>query len=243
MEHVKTLSPKYLIIPASILILIVIAFFILAPSKATEIKSLSCPDNNHPHLIDLGLPSGTLWACCNVGAGKPEELGGYYAWGETEEKDEYDSKNYKFYDIKAHEEGKKYHECFHSLGDDIAGTQFDVATKQWGDQYKMPSRNQFQELIDTCKFEWTILNDVKGAKFTGPSGKCIFFPAAGFKKDDTFLAKSNSLYWAYGLYWSSTQTPKPDSASYAYRFYFNSNEPHLQSYHRYYGRTIRPVNH
>ena len=48
---------------------------------------LICPDNNHPHMIDLGLPSGTKWACCNVGASSPEKAGGYYAWGETEEKD------------------------------------------------------------------------------------------------------------------------------------------------------------
>ena len=49
----------------------------------------SCPDGHHPHAIDLGLPSGTKWACCNVGAEKPEDDGGYYAWGETGEKEEY----------------------------------------------------------------------------------------------------------------------------------------------------------
>ena len=51
---------------------------------------LTCPDNNHPHIIDLGLPSGTKWACCNVGASIPEGYGYYYAWGETETKDHYD---------------------------------------------------------------------------------------------------------------------------------------------------------
>ena len=50
----------------------------------------SCPDDHHPHLIDLGLPSGTKWACCNVGATAPQGDGGYYAWGETDEKDVYD---------------------------------------------------------------------------------------------------------------------------------------------------------
>ena len=49
----------------------------------------SCPDGNHPHMIDLELPSGTMWACCNVDASQPEGYGGYYAWGETEEKDYY----------------------------------------------------------------------------------------------------------------------------------------------------------
>lgn len=62
-----------------------------------QIKSyLTCPDDNHPHLIDLGLPSGTKWACCNVGATKPEEDGGYYAWGETSEKDIYNVDTYKW---------------------------------------------------------------------------------------------------------------------------------------------------
>ena len=55
----------------------------------------ACPDNNHPHLIDLGLPSSTKWSCCNVGASKPEAYGGYYAWGETQEKSLYDYTTYK----------------------------------------------------------------------------------------------------------------------------------------------------
>ena len=58
---------------------------------------LTCPDDHHPHLIDLGLPSGTKWACCNVGATAPEDYGGYYAWGETEEKAVYDQSTYEYY--------------------------------------------------------------------------------------------------------------------------------------------------
>ena len=57
--------------------------------NSSDYAYFSCPDDHHPHMIDLGLPSGTLWSCCNVGATKPEEYGGYYAWGETEEKDYY----------------------------------------------------------------------------------------------------------------------------------------------------------
>ena len=65
--------------------LMLMSFFALLPTMANA----QCPDNNHPHMIDLGLPSGTKWACCNVGASKPEDQGGYFAWGETEEKSEY----------------------------------------------------------------------------------------------------------------------------------------------------------
>lgn len=78
-----------------------------------------CPDDNHPHLIDLGLPSGTKWACCNVGANMPERPGGFYAWGETEEKEVYDWSTY------IHCDGSM--ETCHDLGENIAGTQYDVA--------------------------------------------------------------------------------------------------------------------
>ena len=72
------------------LIIILMSLMTFATSMAQDDVVLTCPDDNHPHDIDLGLPSGTMWACCNVGAQKPYERGGYYAWGETEEKDSYD---------------------------------------------------------------------------------------------------------------------------------------------------------
>ena len=65
-------------------------------NEVTSFTTRLCPDENHPHMIDLGLPSGNKWACCNVGASKPEEYGGYYAWGETEEKNDYRPGTYKF---------------------------------------------------------------------------------------------------------------------------------------------------
>ena len=64
--------------------------------KTIDNTLLSCPDNNHPHMIDLGLPSGTKWACCNVGAHSPEEYGGYYAWGEISEKPVYNEVTYLY---------------------------------------------------------------------------------------------------------------------------------------------------
>ena len=87
----------------------------------------SCPDDNHPHAIDLGLPSGTKWACCNVGTTTPEGYGGYYAWGETEEKEIYDWTTY------IHCDGSM--ETCHDLGSDIAGSEYDVAHVQWGSNF------------------------------------------------------------------------------------------------------------
>ena len=189
--------------------------------------TLSCPDDNHPHAIDLGLPSGTKWACCNVGASTPEGYGGYYAWGETEEKDYYSLSTYIHYDDSS--------STYHDLGSDIAGTQYDVAHVKWGGSWVMPSKDQNQELIENCKYEWIIVNDVMGAQFTGPSGGTIFLPAAGIRS-------AGDLYYAgsSGYNWSSTQEP-PYSYS-AYRLYFNwYNAYWSYSDSRGGGLTVRPI--
>ena len=188
---------------------------------------LICPDGNHPHMIDLGLPSGTKWACCNVGADKPEAYGGYYAWGETGFKSYFDWSTY------IHCDGSE--STCHDLGSDIAGTQYDVAHVKWGGSWVMPSKEQQDELINNCTYEWTTVNGVKGGKFTSNiNGGSIFLPAAGFRWDD-------GLYGAgsYGYYWSSTQNP---SYSYgAYGLGFNSGGAGWNSYYRRGGRTVRPV--
>ena len=102
----------------------------------------TCPDSNHPHAIDLGLPSGTKWACCNVGATSPEEYGGYYAWGETSEKSKYYWTSYLYYDRENY--------GFKNIGSDIACTQYDIAHVHMGGSWRMPSYNQQKELIDKC---------------------------------------------------------------------------------------------
>ncbi len=154
--------------------------------------SLSCPDEHHPHPIDLGLPSGTRWACCNVDASVPEDYGGYYAWGETEEKASYEWESYRYYDASTEQ-------CIH-IGDDIAGTQYDVAAVKWLDPWRMPSSDMFQELLDNCTSEWTSLNDVNGYLLIGSNGGRIFLPAAGgCLYDELFLDGRDGNYWASTL--------------------------------------------
>lgn len=83
-----------------------------------------CPDENHPHMIDLGLPSGTKWACCNVGASNPEDYGNYYAWGETQPKSVYNSVTY-LYCTGQDIDGDGWIDknlSFVNIGSDIAGT-------------------------------------------------------------------------------------------------------------------------
>ena len=143
----------------------------------------SCPDDKHPHLIDLGLPSGTKWACCNVGAETPEAYGNYYAWGETEEKNSYSPKSYQYctgVDTDGdgwYDEDVQYLEAEQDFGDTISGTH-DVAHVKWGESWQIPTLQQFRELLDNCSSEWTSVNDVEGRRFTGPNGASIFLPAA-----------------------------------------------------------------
>ena len=177
--------------------------------------------------VDLGLPSGTKWADRNVGASKPEDYGGYYAWGETEEKEVYNWSTY------IHCDGS-FSTC-HDIGTDIAGTQYDVAHVKWGGSWTMPTWDQVKELLGNCTSEWTTLNGVNGRKFTGPNGNSIFLPAAGYSWDDG-LGNAGS----YGGYWSSSLNES--SPSHAYCLHFDSGGASW-SYllYRYGGRSVRPV--
>ncbi len=149
-----------------------------------------CLDSHHPHMIDLGLPSGKMWSCCNVGASSPEQYGGYYAWGETEEKSVYDYDTYKYYNSNT---------GYINIGSNISGTQYDVAHVKWGNGWRMPTKDEIQELYNKCKFEGYTYNGVRGCKVTGPNGNSIFLPCAGNRV-------GTSLYGAgvFGFYWSGS---------------------------------------
>lgn len=158
----------------------------------------SCPDANHPHMIDLGLPSGTLWACCNVGASAPEQYGNYYAWGETQPKSVY---NWDTYQYGYYNYDEDYSHLV-NIGSDIGGTSYDVATVNWGAPWRIPSLTQIQELLDNCTSTWISLNgeDARdGRKFVGPNGGTIFLPTAGHR----WFSNLTDMGMR-GLYWSST---------------------------------------
>ena len=191
----------------------------------------SCPDGNHPHAIDLGLPSGTKWACCNVDTDHPENhsptnYGGYYAWGETETKSKYDWSNY------IHCDGSET--TCHDIGSDIAGTVYDAAHVHWGDSWVMPSKDQIHELASKCSFTGTTMNGVDGGLFTGPNGCTIFLPAANIRWNGLL-----ECLVLGGYYWSSTQSPY---SSDAYRQYFDLTwGGSFGGEARSHGLTIRPV--
>ena len=186
-----------------------------------------CPNAMHPHLIDLGLPSGTKWACCNVGADYPFQYGDYYSWGEMATKIDYYNHNSLFYNSGD--------DSWLSLGDDIAQTNWDVAYLKWGTDYRMPSHAQIQELVENCTSTWTTFNKVNGRLFTAQNGNKVFLPAAGHRWNDYFYDAGSG-----GYYWSSTQDPSNSSSAYGLVFYSGSAN-YNRIYGRFYGRSVRPV--
>ena len=209
-----------------------------------------CPDDHHPHMIDLGLPSGTKWACCNVADDPSEQYptsyGTYYAWGETSGKSIYNDVTY-LYATGVDKDGNGWYDDYHEdthlfgiwqyLGSDIAGTQYDVAHVRWGGLWVMPSSVQQQELIDNCTSEWTTVNGVNGQIFKGNNGGSIFLPAAGYLSNDV-LCNAGSR----GYCWSSTQNPSDSyDAYYAYSLYFSSGFVVRYGNNRDCGRSVRPV--
>ena len=207
------------------LILILLSLMTFATSMAQNDITLSCPDDNHPHAIDLGLPSGTRWACCNVGALKPYERGGYYAWGETEEKDSYELNTYEHFTTT---------DYYQNIGGDIAGTEYDVAHVKWGEGWQMPSFDRVKELVRGCTCSWTTMNGVIGEKFTSKyNGAIIFIPANGFRSGTNVISLDEN-----GCYWSGTS----DAASLGCTLTFGNEEADfLWFIDRWYGLPVRPT--
>jgi len=203
------------------------------PEKEFKIDGEMCPDSNHPHMIGLGLPSGTKWACCNVGATTPEGYGGYYAWGETEEKSDYSWESYAY--TIYYSDGDVV-ECT-NIGSDIAGTSYDVAHVKWGGSWHMPTNTQIKELANNCTGTWTSQNGVYGELVTGPNGNSIFLPAAGCRYESLYSAGSELNYWS--------STADEDFSYGACDLYLHSRFPHWDDcyswHYRYCGHPVRSV--
>ena len=186
--------------------------------------------------IDLGLPSGVKWATCNVGASNPEEYGGYYAWGEIEEKDDYSFSTYKWCNGNYDSMTKYCTNGSYGTVDNktVLEPEDDVAHVKWGGSWRMPTTAEQEELLTECTWTWTTLNGVNGYEVTGPNGNSIFLPAAGYR-DGTEV--SNRGY--YGNYWSSSLDSNNSSSAYALGF-LDSNYD-WDNYSRCYGQSVRPV--
>ena len=184
---------------------------------------LTCPDDHHPHLIDLGLPSGTKWACCNVCDDPSKQsptnyYSGYYAWGETQQKEYYHNSTYQYID----------------RGGDISGTKYDVAHVRWGGTWQMPTQGQFKELIDNCTYNGIGEKGVYGAQFTGKNGGTILLPFAGHR---TWNHTTDA--YTDGYYWTSTKDSSESYSAFYLNFFMSGNQ--LQSCNYYNGFSVRPV--
>lgn len=180
--------------------------------------------------IDLGLPSGTKWANCNVGATKPEEHGDYYSWGETEVKESYSMDNFS-YDWRINPQSEEFYTC-------ISGTQYDVAHVKWGGNWRMPTEDDLDELIRYCSKEMTTINGVQGWCFTGPNGNRIFIPISGQ------YTNSSVSYLDRGYIWSGTLHSNDSETSSAITLYLSnsySTEPQKRYRLGYTGLPVRPV--
>ena len=168
--------------------------------------------------VDLGL--SVRWATCNVGASSPSDYGNYYAWGETTAKSSYTEDNSRTLGV--------------SLGDISGNPSYDAATANWGSGWRMPTRAEFEELVDKCTWEWTSRGGHDGYEVTGPNGKSIFLPAAGWRYGTSLYGTGGD-----GYYWSST--PYGGSTLGAYGLYFNSGYRSVDWSYRLYGHGVRPV--
>ena len=166
--------------------------------------------------VDLGLPSGTRWATCNVGASTPTAYGNYYAWGETTTKETYSSSTYTYSDNPT-----------------TLPSSADAATANWGKGWRMPTKSEIEELRDKCTWTWMS----KGYKVTGPNGNGIFLPAAGGRGGSEFYFDGS--YGYYGYYWSSSLYS--DGTDYAWYLGFYSGNYGVKGNNRYYGLTVRAV--
>lgn len=145
--------------------------------------------------VDLGL--SVKWATCNVGASTPSDYGNYYAWGETTTKSSYTEENSLTY-------GKTMSEL-KSLGIiNTAGNltmSYDAARSNWGGTWRMPTMAELDELKSKCQWLWTTQGGYGGYQVTGPNGKSIFVPAAGWRDGTSlYLAGHNGLYWSSSCY-------------------------------------------
>ena len=195
------------------------------------------PDDHE--YVDLGLPSGTLWATCNVGASAPEEYGDYFAWGETEPKDYYDWSTYKWCNgiyttLTKYCTNSDYGYNGFTDGKTELDPEDDAAYVNWGSSWRMPSLEQQAELYENCSSVWTTMNGVNGCLFTGPNGNTIFLPAAGYRLYESLLQAGSG-----GYYWSRTLIPY--DSDYAFRLDFFSGYVDWACNYRLFGFTVRAV--
>lgn len=180
---------------------------------------LQVPEN--VETVDLGL--SVKWASCNVGATVPEETGAYFAWAEKTEKGDYSWNTY--FDMN----------CEQTLTSICGMPDYDVATAEWGGDWRLPTLEEMQELCDRCTWTWTEQNGHKGCTVTGPSGASIFLPAAGTRQGTSLYLAEN-----YGSFLTGTRDEGNNFYARSLVF-FSTSEHWIDTNLRDYGQSVRAV--
>ena len=219
-------------------------FHLFALTALLMMGGRSLAQNKHEY-VDLGLPSGTLWATCNVGANAPWEYGDYFAWGETKTKNTYNESTYK------HCKGNDHRQTKYCNKSDYGNNGFtdkltvlkagdDVATAKWGSKWCMPTKEQWEELRQCTIRQWTTMSGVNGLLFIAPNGQMLFLPAADCRLHDKLYSDVGND----GSYWSSSLDTDQLGPSCAWYLFFNSSPTYdgtFDTRSRYMGLSIRPV--
>ena len=210
-----------------------------------EIKSFSTPNGllGDHYYVNLGLPSGTMWASTNIGAETPEDYGDYFAWGETEPKEEYNWDTYIYANGTTDEDQPLFTKyCNNSeYGNNgftdnltILESMDDAATANWGEEWRMPTKEDFEELFNNSTQQWTEQNGVRGCLITGNNGNSIFLPAAGHRNGTDLMETG-----ADGYYWSSLYDTTVSYSAVDLNFW--SSDYSVSSELRSYGLPVRAV--
>ena len=214
------------------------------------ICAVGCKKNNEPNngtynghdYVDLGLPRGTLWAACNVGADNPEGYGDRFAWGETQPKTAYSDSNY-IYSNSGDNQLTKY--CtksefgYNGFTDNLKTLQSsdDAATVNWGEGWRTPTINEWVELVTKCSHSWTTRNGVNGCLFTAKNGNSIFLPVRGNLGDDKPTIEEDA-----GNYWSSSLNKGLPFYAKGFQFIISFNDCDIYNdFSRCAGFSVRPV--
>lgn len=205
-------------------------------SFTTKTKSVTTTGTINGHdWVDLGLPSGTRWATCNVGASRPEAYGDSYYWGETTVA----GSSYKYYN--------KSTRVYTNIGNDISGTTYDVAHVKWGGGWRMPTKMQLEEVKSYCTITFKSLNGINGVQIKGPNGNTIFLPApyeATISDGTSYGHQEKNIV---GTYYSSTLFASSDAHAFGWYFFVRQsviNDFDLVGNPRYdpnKGAKIRPI--
>ncbi len=197
-----------------ILMIIAVACFAVNIANAKSGKECEIATRgevNGHEWVDLGL--SVKWATCNVGANNPCDYGYLLYWGALNESQDCAEVSY-----------------------DIGGNpQYDVATATWGSGWRLPTRGELEELLESCEWEWTTEGGHNGYRVTGQSGNSIFLPAAGWRNGSERDDDGD-----YGCYWSST--PFESNSFYPYfLLWFRQDDRGVDWFDRLDGRSVRPV--